>query len=380
MPAGRYDRLIDSHPRARIARDRVARVVHGGTPDRIPFVDNYWPEFAERYRVERNLSPGASLAERFDHDFALLTPVMGPWPSEAREIERQADGYVVSRDEYGLVIRSHESRQMVPQHLDCRIRDRSDLDRFPFEDPGDPARSAGLETELAEACTRLCPVFKLGGPFSRSWRLRGLERFLGDIAEDEAFAKDLVGRLTDHLIAVGVSAVERLDWPRVQMHIADDFACTAAPLFSPRSYERIFLPNLRRMVDAFHTLGFRISYESEGNVYPMLDLLDESGIDGLAHMEPRAGMTIDRIRERFGDRFFVMGNVCNTRVLPSNDRRVIAREVRRVLASCADGHYLGLSAHSIGTDVSSDTYDYFFGLMDRYGRYPMDLSGLESEL
>jgi hypothetical protein len=97
----------------------------------------------------------------------------------------------------------------------------------------------------------------------------------------------MVGRMTDHLIAVGTFAVKTLDWPPVHMHIADDFASTSAPLFSPATYERVFLPNLKKMVDAFHALGFRISYESEGNVYPMLDLLDASGVDGLAFMEPR---------------------------------------------------------------------------------------------
>ena len=63
------------------------------------------------------------------------------------------------------------------------------------------------------------------------------------------------------------------------------------------------------------------------------------------------------------------------------DRRAkIAAEVHRVLSSSTDGHYMGLSAHSIGTDVSSDTYDYFFGLMKRYARYPFDLEGLEREI
>jgi uroporphyrinogen decarboxylase len=222
-------------------------------------------------------------------------------------------------------------------------------------------------------------VLKLGGPFSRTWRLRGLQRFLEDVAEDEPFARLMTDRMTDHLVVVGTAAVERLDWPRVQLHIADDFASTFSPLMSPAAYARVFLPNLRRMVDAFHRLGFRVSYESEGNIIPMLGLLDEAGVDGLAHMEPRAGMEIGGIRKRFGSRFFVMGNVCNTRVLPSNDRKAIAREVRRVLGAAVDGGYLGLSAHSIGPDVSSDAYDWFFALMDRYGRYPIRLGELERE-
>ena len=55
-------------------------------------------------------------------------------------------------------------------------------------------------------------------------------------------------------------------------------------------------------------------------------------------------------------------------------------EVLRVLSASADGRYMGLSAHSIAPDVSSDSYDYFWGLMDRYGRYPLDLQGLKEEV
>jgi hypothetical protein len=75
-----------------------------------------------------------------------------------------------------------------------------------------------------------------------------------------------------------------------------------------------------------------------------------------------------------------MGTVCNTKVLPSGNRGAIAREVHRVLSACADGRCMGLSAHSIGTDITSDAYDYFYWLMETYGRYPVDLPGLEREI
>ncbi|MFC1582820.1 uroporphyrinogen decarboxylase family protein [Planctomycetota bacterium] len=375
-----YSDMIDAHPRARQACDRVSAVINGRTPDRIPFSDSYWAGFTENYRRERDLPADTSMREHFDHDLVILAPTMGPWPSEAGEIEHDADGYTYMRDEYGLVMRSIPDKQTMPQHVDFKIKEARDLDRFPFEDPADPRRSHKLEVELAEVSTRFCPVLKLGGPFSRSWRLRGLERFLEDIAGDGPFVEAMVDRVTDHLIAVGTSAAARLAWPRIQLHIADDFAARNGPLFSPAVYERVFLPNLKKMVDAFHAMGFKISYESEGNVGPMLDCLDASGIDGLAHMEPRAGMCIEKIRRDYGTRFFLLGNICNTMVLPSGDRKAIASEVYRVLAAAEDGRYMGLSAHSIGTDVSSDAYDYFVALMKQYGTYPLDLNNLRQEL
>ena len=150
-------------------------------------------------------------------------------------------------------------------------------------------------------------------------------------------------------------------------------------MFSPRTYERVFLPNLKKMVAAFHERGFKVSYESEGNVWPMLDLLDESRIDGLANMEPRAGMRLERIRQRFGPRFFVWANVCNVEVLPSGRPARIRQEVHRVLSAAAAGGYMGLSAHSIGSDVSPDAYDCFWRLMRRYATYPIDAGRLLRE-
>ena len=376
----RWEEIIDAHPRAKLATDRVRAVVNGGVPDRVPFFDSFWPEFAERYRKDRGLPPDASLAEHFDFDYVGTAVVThGPWPSETGVVGREAGGYLLRRSEYGLVTREIEGVQSVPQHVDQKIKEKRDLDRFPFEDPNDPARSDGIEKSLPGICTRYCPVFKLGGPFSRSWQLRGLSQFLLDIASDPAFAREMVDRMTDHMIACGRAAIERVDPPRILWHLADDFAATNAPLISPKAYEEIFLPNLSKMVDFLHEQGFKVSYESEGNVGPMLELLDESGIDCLAHMEPRAGLFIGEIRARFGSRFSFMGQICNALVLPSNDRKAVAREVLRVLSAVTDGGYMTLSAHSIAPDVSSDTYDYFWGLMDQYGRYPMNLSGLESE-
>ncbi len=378
-PAGTPIAALRCHPRALLAYGRMMAVLDRRTPDRLPFFDNYWPDFREKYLAARGLPPSTDLRERFDHDYYMLVPVMGPWPSRIGQLGTDSAGHVLSRDDFGLVTAVAPGPTTMSVQLEWAIKERADLDRQSFEDPAAEERTAQIVRDLPAVCRRFCPVLKLGGPFSRTWRLRGLQQFLMDLALDEPFAAEMVARITDHLIAVGRAAVGRTDFPRVQLHVADDFAARKAPLISPGAYERVFLPNLKKLVDAFHALGFKISYESEGNVWPMLELLDEAGVDGLAHMEPRAGMLIGRIRERFGDRFFFLGNVCNTMVLPSGDRKAIAREVLRVLSAVPDGRYMALSAHSIGADVSPDAYDYFWGLMDRFGRFPMDLEPLQRE-
>ncbi len=267
MTAGesRHLATIRRHPRALQAYERVRAVLDGRLPDRIPFFDNYWLQFRARYLADRGLPPDTDLRERFDHDLVLMPPAMGPWPSLACGLGHDSRGRVLRRDAFGLVIAELPGVMAVPVHLEFAVKEYRDLDRLPFEDPADEGRVERLVGDLPQVCTRYCPVFKLGGPFSRTWRLRGLQQFLEDLAGDEPFAREMVGRMTDHLIAVGLAAVERTDIPRVQLHIADDFASRKAPLISPATYERVFLPNLKKLVGAFHALGFKVSYESEGN-------------------------------------------------------------------------------------------------------------------
>jgi len=377
--AHRHLATLRRHPRALTACRRVRAVLDGKLPDRVPFCDNYWPDFRTRYLAERGLPPETDLREHFDHDFVLMPPVMGPWPSTSGALGTDAAGHVLRRDDFGLVTADVPGSMSMSVHVDYAVKERRDLDRLPFEDPADERRTERIARELPTVCTRFCPVLKLGGPFSRTWRLRGIQQFLEDLALDEPFAREMVERITDHLIAVGLSAVARTGIPPIQLHVADDFAARQAPLFSPAVYERVFLPNLKRLLAPFRALGFKVSYESEGNTWPMLEFLDEAGVDVLAYMEPRAGMRIERIRERWGDRFAILGNVCNVKVLPGGDRAGIAREVHRVLSAAADGGYMGLSAHSIGTDISPDAYDYFWNLMNRFARYPMHLAELARE-
>lgn len=379
LDVNRHFATIRQNPRALKAYERVRAVLDGNAPDRVPFRDSYWPEFRERYLTERGLPSETDLREHFDHDFVVMAPVMGPWPSRTSDLGRDSRGHLLTRDDFGLVTAAIPGSTMMPQHIESAIKEPGDLDRLPFEDPACESRTAELARDLPVVCKRFCPILKLGGPFSRTWRLRGLQQFLEDLALDEPFAAEMVARMTEHLIAVGRACVERTDFPPIQLHIADDFASRKAPLISPVLYERVFLPNLKRLVGAFHELGFKVSYESEGNTWPMIELLDEAQVDVLANMEPRAGMRIEKVRERFGDRFLVWGNICNVDVLPSGDRRAIASEVYRVLSSATEGGYMGLSAHSIGGDVSPDAYDYFWELMNRFARYPMDLGPLRGE-
>lgn len=82
---------------------------------------------------------------------------------------------------------------------------------------------------------------------------------------------------------------------------ADDIAYKTGPLFSPRWLRSIFMPRLKRLNDAWHERGIACIFHSDGCLWPVMDDLIATGIDGLNPLEVLAGMTPRAVRERYPD-------------------------------------------------------------------------------
>ncbi|NLI01395.1 MAG: hypothetical protein GX446_18105 [Chthonomonadales bacterium] len=80
---------------------------------------------------------------------------------------------------------------------------------------------------------------------------------------------------------------------------ADDIAYKNGPLFSPAWLRRNFMPHLKRVNDAWHERGALCVFHSDGNLFPVLDDLVATGIDGLNPLETVAGMHPKLVRERY---------------------------------------------------------------------------------
>jgi uroporphyrinogen decarboxylase len=140
----------------------------------------------------------------------------------------------------------------------------------------------------------------------------------------------------------------------------------------PRTYEKMIYPHMKRMCQAYKRAGAaKIVFHSDGRIEdPVLELLMDCGVDGIQPVEPKAGMDVARLRERFGHRLALLGGMCNAHVLPHGDRAEIAREVDRVL-SAGNGGGLAIGSHSIAPDVSVETYDYYHSLVQERAGYPL---------
>jgi len=123
------------------------------------------------------------------------------------------------------------------------------------------------------------------------------------------------------------------------------------------------------MVSSFKKAGAkRVILHSDGNILPFLDMLIEAGIDGINPVEYKAGMDILKLKKKYGKRFSYLGGVDNAVILPRGDKKEIKNHVRPILEAGREGG-IAIGTHSIGPDISVETYDYYRYLVQKYGNY-----------
>ncbi len=112
---------------------------------------------------------------------------------------------------------------------------------------------------------------------------------------------------------------------------------------------------------------------TDGNITGFADeFLLESGFDGYHSIDPEAGMDLKWVKEKYGDKVLLMGNVDCGRVLHLGTREDVIKDTLRAIktASPGGGHILS-SSNTIHSDVPYDNYMQMLETARKYGQYPI---------
>lgn len=153
----------------------------------------------------------------------------------------------------------------------------------------------------------------------------------------------------------------------------DDYADRRGPIMSPDHFREFVLPYLKEMVDLAKSKGVPFIKHTDGNIWPIIDMIVETGIDGLDPLEPIAGMDIGRVKELYGDRIAVVGNVDCGELLSRGTVEEVVEAVKETIAKASPGggHILA-SSNSIHPAVKPENYKAMVEAAREFGRYPID--------
>jgi uroporphyrinogen-III decarboxylase len=131
---------------------------------------------------------------------------------------------------------------------------------------------------------------------------------------------------------------------------------------------------LARVVQAVHEEGAFCVKHSDGNLWPILDMIIETGVDAINPLEPVAGMDIAEVKRRYGDRVCLIGNIDCGELLSRGTPEQVTRTVRDTIRQAAPGGgYIMSSSNTIHSSVKSENYQAMIDATHLYGTYPLTL-------
>jgi uroporphyrinogen decarboxylase len=252
----------------------------------------------------------------------------------------------------------------------------ADVAAFPWPDPHDPARYAGLEAaarELHATTDKAIVVNLIGSIFEFSWYLRGYVGFMEDLLSDPPLAEAQLDAMLEYQTALIGEVLDRVGDLVSVVLTGSDLGTQRAPMVDPEVYRRSIWPRYRKLWDFIHSrTSARIFYHSCGSILPMIPLLIDGGVDAIHPVQPMATDMGDRIRlkREFGDRITFWGGFDQQGVLPFGTPEQVRDETRRLLDEfMSGGGFVFAAGHNIQADVPPENILALFDTVHEHGVY-----------
>ena len=269
------------------------------------------------------------------------------------------------RDEWGMLKKYTQESHSFP--LEGPIHNMEELEAYTPPDPYKKGRFKTLEDMLARYGKDKAVILHMNDIWSIPSRLMAYEDFLCNIMEEPEFIKALLKMTVDAQILL---AQEAKKTGCKFIYTGDDVADSNGPTISPAIFEEIFYPELKRIIGAYKDLGFFVLKHCDGYLMALLDYYLDAGIDLLDPIDPIAGMDLKHMKDTYGSRIAIKGNVncATTLVFGSVDETV--EETRRCIdiAKGTSG-YICSSSNSIHSSVKPANYKAMLEVINEYGRY-----------
>jgi uroporphyrinogen decarboxylase len=246
-----------------------------------------------------------------------------------------------------------------------------EIERYRWPDPRDPGRTRGLrEKAIAMRDGTECAIVGHMGDtsiFQACTSLRGMERFLLDLAADAKMAQALMEMVLEVQLVKMERYLDEVGEYIDVVCIGDDFAGQQAPLISPALFRAMIKPYLKRYCELIkRKTSAPLHLHSCGAVRDLLSDLIDIGVDIINPVQvSAAGMDPAVLKKKFGKSLSFWGGIDTQRILPYGTPEDVRNEVTRISRILGKGGgYVLNPVHNVQPDVPPQNilamYETFF--------------------
>ena len=192
---------------------------------------------------------------------------------------------------------------------------------------------------------------------------------------------DVAFRLVDEPNTVKREAQERVDakleWAgRLRAHggldgfaLCSDYCFNSGPFLSPAQFAEFTAPYLAKLIDGYRRLGFYTIKHTDGNIMPILDQLVEAQPDAIHSLDPQGGVDIAEVKQRYGNRICLIGNVNCGLIDTGTDEEVVESARYALRHGMPGGGYIFSTSNCVYTGMRLARYELLLDVWRREGNY-----------
>jgi hypothetical protein len=156
--------------------------------------------------------------------------------------------------------------------------------------------------------------------------------------------------------------------------LCDDTALKNTTMINPKYHKELIIPAYKQILTPIRKAGKYIIFHSDGFTEPYFDGLIEAGFHGIEALEPMAGMDLKHLKEKYGDKVCLIGNIDVSQLLPFGTINEVDEAVKSCIKNAGEGGGYILSPC---TDITNSCkLENIFAMISankKYGKYPLKL-------
>lgn len=360
-------------------RERILAAIELREPDRVPLfelaVSGKIIEALTGQKVSAHILTETTSEEVTSEDFAKVIKahvMLGldgigffALTNASKNIMLDEDRYV---DEWGRIFsRKVRAGTMSDFYIGGYLTSPEKYYEFPRPDPYDQFRIEQYRKAVKAAGDSIYIIPTAGSIYEYTVRGIGDENVCRYAYTNPSFLEDVFKFSSFYTIEVGKQFIEE---GAEVLFIFEDYAYRHGPFLHPRLWKKLVFPRLKEAVDAFHKRGALVLVHSDGNILPLMDMIVEAGVDGIHSLEPAAGIDIGKVKEKYGDKLCLIGNIDVANLLPYGSVEEVVAEVKRTISVAAPGGGYILSSCSTPTDMCKpENFAAQIKTGKKYGKY-----------
>ena len=149
-----------------------------------------------------------------------------------------------------------------------------------------------------------------------------------------------------------------------------DYCLNTGPFLSPSQFSEFVTPYLAKLIKGYRDLGYYSIKHTDGNIMPIVDQLVDAKPDALHSLDPQAGVDIAEVKQLYGKKVCLIGNV-NCAKLDTGTDEEVAASVRYALRhGMPGGGYIFSTSNCIYTGMRLSRYVRMLDIWRKEGNYP----------